>query len=143
MNISSSRLLLKEILLDLLELRDVDLKVLVPLELLLYWDDVLRVPDLPLVGLLEVLLELIQLASQDFTLILDLIEFPRDIDRVAESVLLDYGFPFGRVEVDDELAGVRVAKTPTTASSSTTSATLTSSASSTHRATTTLLLGIR
>ena len=55
-----------------LDLGHVVLQVLVPLELCLHCDDVLRVPDLAVVHSLEVLLELVQLGAQLLALRFDL-----------------------------------------------------------------------
>ena len=57
-----------------LNLRHIVLQVLVPLELALHSDDILRVPDLAVVHCLEVLLELVQLGAEVLALGLDLAE---------------------------------------------------------------------
>lgn len=86
-------------LLHLLQLGDIDLQILVPLELVLHGHDILRVPDLPLVGLFEVLLELIKLGPETLPLVLDIGESPGDVVVGSESVLLDDGVSFARRQV--------------------------------------------
>ena len=54
-----------------LDFSDVDLEVLVPLEFRLNRNNILRVPDLPVMDSLKVLLELIKLSPQLFSLSLD------------------------------------------------------------------------
>lgn len=66
--------LLAEPLVHLLNVRDVCLQVLVPLELSLNLDDVFGVPDLAVVGRLELSLERVELPAQVFALALDLLE---------------------------------------------------------------------
>ena len=63
--------LLWKVLHILLNFSHVHFEVLIPLELALHGDDVLRVANLPIVHRLEVLLELIQLCPQLFPFRLD------------------------------------------------------------------------
>ena len=93
---------------DLLELGDVDLEVFVSFELLLHRYDIFCVPNLPFVRLLKVLLELIQLTPQNFTLIFDFIQFPRHVYCIPEAILLYNGLALRRIQIDDELGGVVV-----------------------------------
>ena len=108
--------LLQEVLLHLLQLGNVDFQVLVPLEFLLHRHDVLCVAYFPLVSFLEVFLELVQLASQNFPFILDFIELPCHVHGVAEAILLNNGFALCGAQVYDQFA--RVIASQATASTS-------------------------
>ena len=88
----------------MLQLCDVHLKVLVALELNLHGHDVLRVPDLSLVRVFEILLELVQLCPKRLSLDLDLGQLLDDVARRVEPVLLDDGLAFRGRQVYDYLA---------------------------------------
>lgn len=88
---------------DLLELGDVDLEIFVSFELLLHWHDIFCVPNLSFVRLLEVLLELVQLTPQNFTLIFDFIQFTRHVHCIPETILLYDSLALRRIQIDHEL----------------------------------------
>lgn len=116
---SQLSLLLQEEFLNLLQFGYIHFKILIALKLLLYRYDIFSIPNLPLMRLLKVLLELIQLASQNLPLVLDFVKLASDINCIPESVLLDDGLSFGGVQVNDELAGVGVGDAATTHSTTT------------------------
>ena len=89
---------------DLLQLCNIDLKVLISLELNLHGHDILRVPNLSLVRVFEILLKLVQLRPKRLALDLDLGQLLDDVARRVEPVLLDDGLAFRRRQVDDYLA---------------------------------------
>ena len=81
---------------NLLKFSNVYLQILVPLEFILHGHYIFCVPDLSLVSVFEILLKLIKLRSQPFSLILNVIQFSCHVSACPKSILLYYCLSLAR-----------------------------------------------
>lgn len=78
----------------------------------MYWNDIFRVPDLPLMRLLEILLKLVQLTSQYFTLIFNFIQLASHVHCIPESILFDDCLTLRWIQIDNKFAAIVIIEAP-------------------------------
>jgi len=93
---------------NLLKFSNVYLQVLISLEFILHGHYIFCVPNLSLVRVFEILLELIKLRPKSFSLVLNVIQFSCDISSCPKSILLDYCFSLARRHIHNYSFAVQI-----------------------------------